>query len=143
MTGGVTQQDGIEYRKYGTKALAQPPRIERGPVKVTSREEAELTNRATTEGAWAVHGNTAYLSMPIPPMKPLQEGGEPVLQARTLHAEACLERAARWLEKGFGVKDVHGIIDHEDGGSIVLQLDVQQYDEKIAPRAQARTGALR
>lgn len=150
MTRGITQQDGIKYGKYLTGKLAVSEdnghttiRTSRGPVQIMSREEAELKKRVTTENAWAVHNGTAYLAIPIPPMKLLDETDGTALQARTRHAELFLERNAQWLEKHFGLEKVQGVIDHEDGGTITLQLDAKQYQEKVAPLAHARVSVSR
>ncbi len=143
MTGGVTQQDGIEYGKYGTAELAQRPRTLRGNVQITSHEEVEFKKRVLNSNAWVLHNGTAYLTMPIPPMPELDETHGAALQARTLHAETRMQRAAQWLERDFNVSGVQGVISHEDGGTITLQLDAKQYEANIAPLAQQQRGALR
>lgn len=140
MTGGITQQDGIKYNKFGTRKLAEGvSRSPRGGVRVLSGEELAVKNRALTQGAWEVEDGTAYLRLPIAPMKPLHEATD-VLQARTLHAEIALQRAASFIERSFAVSGVLGVIEH-DAGEMVLRLDAQQYREKIAPLQQQRGAA--
>lgn len=156
MTGGITRQGDIEYGKYRTGKLAlnhvaenSPPNSDiqvrqlRSFTQFASLDESKLYARALQKEAWSITDDAAYLTIPIPPMKPLQEGSEPVMQARSLHAELFLQRNAEWLEKHFGVTGVQGMISHEDGGTIQLRVNAEQYHEKIAPLAKETRGASR
>lgn len=125
------------------EAPSHVSRVPRGPVKVlASATEVALYQRAVNANAWTLHGDTAYLNIPIPPLKPLKHSDD-TLRNRTLFAELFLEKSAALLEKHFGVTNVQGNIDHEDGGTIQMRVDAAQYHEKIEARAKEKIGASR
>ena len=133
--GGRYGNHGIEYGKHGTKALAQPARTLGRSVTLRADEMAIINRLKSAELSF--HGGNAFFKLAVPAAPETAEG----LPTRTLAAEIFMEKAARAVEKYFGVQHVHAV--HGAQGSILLQVSHLDYLEHMVHALPANHGHSR